>query len=238
MSYTFPYDTCEYVVTIFDGVKTQPISTFLNSVNCVFIYRKLRLCSRISTKSVIASVLLFELFHMLSHLVHIDGGLQTNLVHFSAYCVNVSLLCRFNELKTETAIIPSTVFDTEIGFLQKYYNHFFLTYLFCLVCFDIYGFFFLSVIEYLTTQVIIFASLLIFYYKYIPSSVKHNTIAIVSLSGLIVSLFLIEEKYCVQMIAKQKIIPFHAIIEILGILLFDLFTLCLVEFDKDFKKNT
>lgn len=81
----FPHDTCEISKNKY--IK-QPVSSFINILSCViifFYYQK-------NKSNLLLSLLLFQLFHALSHSVHYHAKLQQFIQHLLACNINLSLM--------------------------------------------------------------------------------------------------------------------------------------------------
>ena len=198
-SYTFPFDTCEKPRE--KGI-AQPYSAFFNAVNCIIIFYFLCQTKNKYTFSLLFSILCFELFHTFSHCIHIKGNIQTNITHILAYLINIALFCVF------------------YNYTKKIPNIAFILYSILLVCFDIYSFFNLSIIFYIISQAIIMISLLIYYYKLMPVRIQKIMFPLLFLVCLNIILFLNEKYNSKQMLSLYPHFPFHALIEIVGIVIF------------------
>ena len=199
MDYKFPFDTCETPNKT--GI-AQPYSALFNVINCFVIIFFLVKTKNIYAFILLSSILIFEIFHVFSHCVHIKGNIQTNVIHFLAYLINFSFFSLFYNY---TNTLP---------------HYGFIIYLLLLICFDIYSIFNLSIVYYFASQSIIFVSLLLFYYplfpKYIQNAINTIIILVIAIVGLIFN-----EKYnCNKMLEAYPQFPFHILIEILGIYLF------------------
>lgn len=127
--------------------------------------------------------------------------------------MNLTLLC---VLYNYTNKLPSSIF---------------IVYLLALVCFDIYSIFNLNIIYYLSSQSIIFISLLIYYFPLLPKFIQTSIYQIVFLVLSIIVLFLNETYNCQKMLKINPQFPYHVFIEITGIALF--YVIC-----KNFSKLT
>ena len=196
--YTFPFDTCEekkdYIA--------QPYSAFLNLVNCFIIIHFLNKSTNINNFNLLLSILAFELFHVLSHTIHIKGKIQTNITHMLAYIINYTFLILFINL---TKVMPSNLFIYILGFL---------------ISLDIYAFINLDVVYFIVTQSIIFLMPLFYYYSLLPIHIQNAIIQIFIYIVIIIILFINEKKNCKEILEKYNKFPLHTLIEFTGILLF------------------
>ena len=197
-NYNFPFDTCEKNQYDTIGI-AQPYSAGLNFASCLIIFYFLLKTETNSSKLLLFSILLFELFHTLSHSVHLNNNSQIIITHLLAYFVN---FCYLFALYKYSNVIP---------------NNIFLFYLFMIILFDIYAFHNLPFIFYLFSQFLIFISLFLYYYKYFSDDIKNRIPLIFILTLLILLLFLNESYNCKKMLRKYNWFPFHVFIEITAI---------------------
>jgi len=170
--YIFPFDTCETPNK--NGI-AQPYSVLFNLINCVIIFFFLIKTKQNYTFMLLFAIFCFELFHVFSHIIHIQGPIQINITHSLSYFINLSFLYLF------------------YSYTNKLPSFWFILYLIVLICFDIYYIFNLNFIYYLLTQSFIFISLLLYYFKYLPKFIKNTIYKIVFLVGIIILLFLNEK---------------------------------------------
>jgi hypothetical protein len=197
--YIFPKNTCEKINDI--GF-AQPYSALFNIINCIMVLTYLLETKKQHNFLLLLSLFCFELFHTISHIVHIDGSIQINVTHSLSYIMNIAFFYFFYK---HTNIFPDDKF---------------LLFIFVLVCLDTYALMKLSIVYYLMTQFLIFISLLMYYYKYLPDNVQMSTYSITFLAIVIVLLFLNETKNCEKMMKMNENFPYHIFIETIGILFF------------------
>ena len=89
-----------------------------------------------------------------------------------------------------------------------------------LIILDIYAFCNYSFIYYLTTQSIIFISLLAYYFQLLPKFIKNSIYKIIILVTIVILLFINETYNCKKMMSVYPYFPYHIFIEIVGIILF------------------
>jgi hypothetical protein len=198
--YTFPFNTCEKPNK--HGI-AQPYSALFNLINCLIIFyflMKTKLYS--STFILLFSILCFELFHLFSHIIHIQGSIQINITHTLTYLMNFAF---FYVFYCYTKILPSYKF---------------IFYLVLLICFDIYSIFYLTIIYYLLSQSAIFISLLVYYFPLLPKFIQKSVYEIIFFVCIIILLFLNEKYNCKKMLEIYEDFPYHIFIEIIGIVLF------------------
>ncbi len=195
--YTFPFDTCE---TPQESGIAQPYSVFVNSFTCLIILFFLLKTKSYHSFLLLLSLLIFELFHTLSHFIHIKGKFLYTSIHVTGFLVNVAF---FNFLYRYTKVFPNIYY---IGFLCA-----------ILVC-DAYAFFNLSFIYFVLTQIILFIAILCYYYPLLNKNIKTNLQIILVVTFLIYSAFVNEKMNCKNMLKAFPNFPFHMLIEALGII--------------------
>jgi len=198
-NYIFPFSTCEKPNST--GI-AQPYSVIINVISIFIIIYFLCQVKNIYSFFLIFSLLLFESVHTYSHIVHLPDFIQINIIHILAYIVNFCYLLAF------------------YNYTKKLPSFFFTTILIILLLFDIYSFLFLSFVFYFTTSLLIFFSILIYYYNYIPKDKRHYILVILALGIFIMLCFYNEKINCKKMLDIFPNFPFHAPLEIAGLLIF------------------
>lgn len=194
--YTFPFNTYEKVR---DGFIAQPYSAILNLFSSFIISYFLYKTKSKSSKLLLFSILLFELFHTFSHSIHLNNSSQTIITHLLAYFIN---FCWLYGLYNYSKVIPNNIFSI---FLSS------------IVLFDIYSFNNLPLLFYIFSQFLIFISLFMYYYNYFTEDIKKRISLISNLTLIVLLLFINESYNCKEMLNMYKWFPFHAIIEITGV---------------------
>lgn len=199
MNYTFPLNTCE--VPNRNGI-AQPYSAFFNLLNCIMIFNYMIKSKSNHSFILMLSLFLFETYHTFSHSIHISGKIQITVTHFLSYLINFSLMYFFYG---KVGTIP---------------NNMFVLYYVLVILFDIYAFSNLNIVFYLFSQALLFLSVLIYYYDFLPFTLIEKLKYIFIIICFIILLFLNEIYNCEKLIEKYPKIPFHVTIEILGLILF------------------
>jgi hypothetical protein len=197
--YIFPFHTCEKPHN--NGI-AQPYSAAFNAVNCIIILYFITKTKNIYTFLLLLSILCFELFHTYSHITHLDGIIQTYIIHSITYLMNLAFFMVFY---THTGILP---------------NQLFLLYVFVLICIDIYSVLNLSLVYYFMTQSILFISLLVYYLPNMPKYIQISIYQIIFFVCLIILLFFNEIYNCHMMLEYNQYFPYHIFIEFIGIIIF------------------
>lgn len=200
VEYTFPFSTCE---TVHSTGIAQPYSFWVNFLHCVMILFFLIQAKHIYTNPLLFSILCFEMFHLFSHWRHIPGPIQTYVVHGLTYCINASAFYAF------------------LIYTGKWPNRETNLLLLALIAFDLYAVFSgFPLIFYVLSQALIFITLLVFYFSWLPEFFQQGVWPIVGLIGAIILLMVNEKYHCRSMRAVFPDFPFHVFIEFAGIALF------------------
>jgi hypothetical protein len=199
--YIFPFDTCEKINNTYIA---QPYSVFFNILICLTITYYFIKAKTQHSKLFLLALLLFESFHTFSHITHIKGTLQINIIHVLAYLTNISFLYLF------------------IKYTNKLPHNNYILFLLFIVCIDIYFLLYKSFLYYFGSMSILFISLLIYYYKYFTPSKQNNIKKIIYIIIFIIFLFINEKNNCKKMLKKFPNFPFHIFIEFSGLVLFNI----------------
>jgi hypothetical protein len=148
------------------------------------------------------TILVFQLFHQFSHIVHIPGKIQTYIIHFLALVVNFFYIYA---LYNFTKIFPKT---------------WFIIYIICILIFDMYALFNLPFIFYFFTQILLIISTFLYYNKLMPQYYQKTIPYIIICIIFVFCVFVNEFFNCKFMLSIYPNFPFHAITEILGIIPF------------------
>jgi hypothetical protein len=197
--YTFPFNTCEKVNE--SGV-VQPYSAIANMVTCGIVFYFLLKTKNIHTFFLLVCILAFEMFHTFSHVVHIEGSMQINITHMLAYSVNIAMLNLFYHY---TGVLPSNLFLLFLG---------------SLIALDMYTFFNLSIVYYLISFLMMFISILFYYYPLLPDYIQNSIKTVFYIEIIVVLLFLNETCNCEKMLEFYPDFPYHIFIEFAGMYAF------------------
>ena len=192
--FTFPYDTCE--IPNKKGM-AQPYSVIANIIIISVILYFLFHTKSIHSFLFILSLLVFEMMHSFSHMIHIPGNFQFKLIHSFAFIIILSLL---NLLYHYTKVLPNI-----------------LTFIICgiVICLDLFFIiqkysFIYNVFAYITLFFIILYS----YYSYLSKYI-HTQFHYLFISTGIFALFSLNETMnCNQMLKIFPGFPFHIFVEI------------------------
>ena len=148
------------------------------------------------------SILCFELFHTFSHIIHIKGLIQINIIHSLVYFVNLAFFYLF------------------YCYTKKFPRYEFMLFFIVIVCFDLYAIYNLSTIYYIATQSVIFISLPLYYFSLMPKFIQKIVYKIIFFVGIVILFILNETYHCKKMLGLYMYFPYHIFIEITGIILF------------------
>ena len=197
--YIFPFNTCEKPNK--NGI-AQPYSAFFNLITCSIILYFLLHTKTIQSFILLFCILIFESFHVFSHIVHIQGSIQINITHILTYCMNIAFFYVF------------------YSYTKKFPSYEFIIYMCLLVILDVYTFHNYSFIYYLTTQSVIFISLLVYYFSLLPNFIQSSIYKITFFVSIVIILFINETYNCKNMMSIYPYFPYHIFIETIGIILF------------------
>lgn len=158
------------------------------------------------------SFVLFELWHSFSHSFHISSEIQTLISHILNYCMSFTIL--FTIL-----VLSNTYISTTLIFI-----------LLIVIIIDLYVFVKIKGFYTILTGLSIISIILVSQY-YKLSKLFQRMIPIILLLLLIISLLFINEALNCQKMLKLYNFPYHAIIEIIGLILFSLVGFIFLKWD-------
>lgn len=195
----FPFNTCEEPNK--NNLIAQPVSAFINMITSIILIYFFLKAKTIIIKLLILAFILFELFHTYSHIKHIDGTIQSNIIHGIWYFLSIMVLI------------------ASIKITNKYPNIYTIIILLIIIIIDINLFFLPNKLYMIFTALTLPIVIVISYYKSYPIQIKKAIPYLISLL-IIVGIFLINEKFNCEYMMKIAKLPYHAIIEIIGMILF------------------
>lgn len=205
--FVFPYNTAEKVNE--DSIVKQPYSAFVNAITCIMILYFLLKTKTFHGFLLIFSILLFELFHTFSHIIHLKHiyYLQSQVLHSIALIVNATLIYSFCKYSKKDLPVGLVIFIT------------------LLLGFDNYAFRNLHISYYINTQIIIFFTIIYYYYSYIKKFFTPFKIKLY-ITGFIIGYlaFMNETVNGEYMMKNYSNIPFHVIVELSIFVIFYSFT--------------
>lgn len=198
--FVFPFSTCEKIQH--NHIIKQPYSAFVNALSVSIILLFLLNTKFGPTFVFYVSLFFFQFFHMFSHMFHLDGYIQTNVIHIISYFINFSL---FYLLYSISKMFPS------IYFIIMYT---------VFIAMDIYAFTYLTLLYFIPTQIMLLLSILFYYYQYLPALFKDNMLLFIFIILLISGIIYNEKVNGKEMLANYPDFPFHIFVEIPGLFIF------------------
>jgi hypothetical protein len=195
----FPFKTCEEPSE--NGLVAQPVSATINIITCIILMYFMLQARTTAVRILFLSFITFQAFHAFSHIQHIDGSIQVNVIHVIWYMLSFTALYT---IITLSKISPSI---------------YIIAMLCALIIIDLYIWNFIGGVYMIFSGFAILLSIVISYYNSYPTFIKNALIYMII--GLCILLaFIVNEKLnCENMIAYANL-PYHAIIETLGLILF------------------
>lgn len=196
----FPFKTCEKPHK--NSIVKQPVSAFFNILSCIILIYCITIVKTSAIKICLFSFLLFQAFHAFSHTHHIDGNLQQNTIHLLSYLISI------------------ISFYTLFTLCKKLPPYPILLLLIILVFIDIYIYLFqnqsiLGIFSWFAIIGVTYLSYYIYYPKFIKTILNYIIFGLV-----ILSLFILNEKMNCETMISYANLPYHAVIEIIGLVLF------------------
>jgi len=197
MSFTFPHDTCEIPSSAI-GI-AQPFSFGVGIITIFILSWFIYNAKTIESKVLLTSLLLFELFHVYSHFVHVQDFIQSRIIHGLAYLVNATLLW---------ALSSST---------QHFPSPWFLLLLTGIIALDIYAYFNFPLSAYVSTQILLFATITLYFLRWIPTTIKQWIPWLICAMILVIILEINEQINCTSLMQWAPWFPWHIFIELAGL---------------------
>jgi hypothetical protein len=209
--FSFPFTTCE---TNTNGSVAQPFSAIANAVTCLTLLALLLLVAKTTpVRILLGSFAAFEAWLAFSHVKHIPGTLETDVVHALSYSMTLATLDAIlflsgRRLSTSTLSILCLLF-----------------------CVDLYIWFYVKGLWTVVSGLTIFAVVVFGNYKKLPSFFRSRVSCLAS--GLLLLLLLLanETRNCESMM-RFKVLPYHVLVEILGFVLFVSLSVLFLEWEK------
>jgi hypothetical protein len=212
MDYKFPFSTCEHPTK--HALVQQPYSTAINALSTLVLFMFAMFARTLPVQTTIIVYALFEAWHTMSHMQHIPGKIQKFVVHAlglsMAFATGWAIQSFTNAPVTMWYIAPIVVLvivDTLVTTLYKN---------------DLLGF---------ATGLAIFAWVVIGHWSYYPTFVKNTVVWLLLGVVILMALFVNEWKNCDRM-QKWRVLPYHALIEVLGLVLFSVLALLLLKWER------
>jgi len=197
MSTTFPHNTCE--IPLSTGGIAQPFSFGIGIITILILSWFIYNAKTIESKALLTALLLFEIFHVYSHMIHVQNFIQSRVIHGLAYLVNAVLIWA---LSSSTRHFPSS---------------WFLLVLAGLVVLDIYAYFNFPVSAYISTQLLLFATITLYFLRWLPTNIKQWIPWLMGTMILVIILEINEQVNCTSFMQWAPWFPWHIFIELAGL---------------------
>lgn len=206
----FPFNTCEKPDT--NNLIAQPVSASINLLSCIILLFLLCKAKTLIIKLLILTFIAFQLFHAFSHSKHIDGDIQTYIIHAIWYLVSFMILFA-NKILIKKNISNNTILL-----------------LFFIIIVDLYILFNTDKSLIAFTAFSIPTIIILSYYNNYKKNIKRN-IHIIFILLIILSILLLNEKFNCNAMMAYYVFPYHIFVEIMGLLLFTMlaYTFLLLE---------
>ena len=195
----FPFKTCEKPLK--DGIIAQPVSATINIITCLILLYYVIIAKTKTLKILILSFIAFQAFHAFSHIQHIDGYIQANIIHVLWYFMSFMILLSSIQITKKNPKLMTIIS------------------LFAIIIIDLYLFLHTNKLYTIFTGFTIPVIIVVSYYYLYPSHMK-TTIPYLILLLLVVIILILNEKFNCDLMLSYAILPYHAIIEIVGLILF------------------
>jgi len=199
MKYTFPFNTCE---TIHDNTIAQPVSTIINLLSAAVLSVMVLFANHLYTQILFIIFAAFEFYHALSHTRH--RHYDKYVIHILSYILAFSLwytihaLVRLDHMPLLPVILISVAILADIVAYTLTRGHGIST---------------------IITGLLVISVAAMSYWPYMPKRIRIRFITLIAGIGVLILLFINEMVNC-NLMLKYKRFPYHAIIEIWGLLLF------------------
>jgi hypothetical protein len=208
--YAFPFDACE---KINEGIIKQPVSASINIISCIIILYFYYYAKTNVVRFLFGTFFVFQLWHAFSHTYHIHSNIQANVSHIISYILSFSALYAILYLSNSTLTNIKVIIIT------------------LLIIIDLYIWVFIGGVWNIITNLSILAFIIFSSYNKLPKFFKQAIPYLVV--GLIILFALeINEAYNCEKMLEYKQLPYHSLVEIVGLLLFTSLTYLFFKWEK------
>jgi hypothetical protein len=191
-------ETCKIIIK--DKITEQYLLSF-RAVNLLFILYFLLKTKNKYTFTFLFSIFCFESFNIFSSLINIPNIIRSNITHILYYFFNIAFLYfLYNYIK----IFP---------------NIYFVLFYVIVFLIDIFLFFNIKFINYNFTQLLLFLSILIYYYPLFSKTIKNIVHLIYFVIFIIVTVILNEKYNCQNMYRIYQYLKYDVIIEVIIVIM-------------------
>lgn len=208
MEYTFPFSTCEQAR---GHPVEQPVSVMVGVVTILLFLFFFFKAQTFESRWLIGLFLTFELLHTWSHARHVPGKIQVTLIHLIAYLIFASYFFMFS---SRFGVPPMMFF------------------IFLIVLIDIVLFIRnVPFLYYFGTLSSAFLFLFMIYGPRLPRDFQPLLLSVV-ISGLVIIVLIVNEKYNCKRMMEWKILPYHALVEVVACFLFCVICVFILKMEK------
>jgi len=197
-SYLFPFSTCELPTT--NSFVKQPYSTAVNLLTAIILSYYLFIAKSFLVKIVILSFIIFELYHAYSHITHIKGKIQSNVIHLLWYFLFISVLAVFIKI-------------------NKKKENWIYIFIILIILIDLYIWYINNSFYMISSGLFILIIIVISHYYLFTKELKQKLNYLLMGTFVLILLFINEKLNCNYMLEKFKF-PYHIFIELIGLVLF------------------
>lgn len=199
-SWTFPFSTCEMPVP--GSIISQPYSFAINAISVVVLMGYAAINPNFYIRLALITYAVFEAFHAFSHWQHVDAQRQTSVIHCLGYVFCIATYFALKDLTAKPIVGTSAVVVGAITAIDL------------VIFFTIRGLW--NVMSGLSILLTVFLS----YWKHYPSFlVSRMRYFLVPGLAVLFGLFVNEAYNCSAML-RFRHLPYHALIEVLGLSMF------------------
>jgi len=198
--YVFPFNTCE--VPDNNSLVKQPVSALINLISTIILFYLSTKAKTNMVSFLLFCYALFELWHTISHIVHLENkDLQTNVVHILGYLIAFSSLWSIQQLS---------------GKVNSMLFYIILT---IIVVIDLYTWSEIKGMWTILTGLSIFAFIIFGSIDKLNPQFQ-NSLPFFIIGLLVLFLLFVNENINCDKMLEYHIFPYHAIIEVLGLIMF------------------
>lgn len=179
----------------------QPMSALINLLTCIILCIFVGISKTYPVMIMFIAYLLFELWHTASHIQHIPGHLQTNVVHILGYLLSFTTLISILYLSKKG--LPIHI----------------IALLIITIIVDVYIWRFIGGIWTVVFGLLILSIIVIGSYQILPAYFKKNLIWLAFGLVILLSLIYNESVNCHKMMQIYEF-PYHMFVELIGLMLF------------------
>ena len=207
--YIFPFSTCEEVDPA--SWVAQPWSAIVNALSTIILLAMMFIARSPVVKLALLSYAIFEAWHTLSHIVHIPGESQILIVHILGYIMSFTTLAAIITLSNGKR--PPTWFYIGLAFI---------------IITDVGLFLLVGGLPIIISGLAIFTYIVIANFKLLPAHFYRLVPYFMVGIAILIALF-INESYNCQWMMEHRQLPYHALVEIIGLVLFTMLGWCFLK---------